>query len=79
MANLIVTCAEHEFCIGLLIQYAFDDLSLIYREWPDFQVLLANEHFYWTLVRKIVFQQVLALTALEQTTEVGASQHDSRG
>ena len=30
-------------------------------------------------MRKIVFQQILALTALEQTTEADASQHVSRG
>lgn len=49
---------------------------LVNSDWANFKVLLTHENFDWPLARDIVLEQILTLSALEQTAEI--HQHHER-
>ena len=48
--HLVVTSAEHELGIRIVVEDALDDLALVDRYWADLEVLLADEDCTKTLV-----------------------------
>lgn len=62
---LIITRTEDKLRIRVQIQDPLHNLSLVHRNRAHLEVFLAYEHLNRTFVRKVVLEEVLALSALE--------------
>jgi hypothetical protein len=69
MTNLIITSTEDEFNIRVQVKQPLHDFALVDSDRTDFEILLANEYFDWSLAGEVVLQQILALSALEQAVD----------
>ena len=68
LVGLVVARAEDELGVGVEVEDALHDLTLVHRERAHLEVLLAHEHLDRPLAREVVLEQVLALVALEETS-----------
>jgi len=65
--HLVVTGAKYELGVGILVYYPLNNFAFVDCDRSDFQILLADKKFYRTFTRQVVLQEILTLSALEET------------